>query len=247
MLRIIDKTNEIANFLGNQDSSILKDYRITVKINMEIEVQLLVEQENIILKKLQLEFPEIEKNIFVSEILKSQLEFDKYLSWLFDPANNKSKVDLGLRRRLNNLIDIFDKTENKQNLPIITTFYSYKGGMGRSTTLAAFASYCAKIKKKKVVIIDCDFEAPGFTNYFDLNNEILSQKNGIVEYLLDKQFVKETNEKLDIQTNYSYKVGYEYVGDGEIYIVPAGNLSNEEVSENNSSIHRSHYLEGLSR
>jgi len=53
MLRIIDKTNEIANFLGNQDSSILKDYRITVKINMEIEVQLLVEQEHTILKKLE--------------------------------------------------------------------------------------------------------------------------------------------------------------------------------------------------
>jgi MinD-like ATPase involved in chromosome partitioning or flagellar assembly len=247
MLRIIDKTNEIANFLDNQDSTILKDYRITVKINMEIEVQLLVEQDNIISKKLKLEFPEIEKNIFVLEILKSQLEFDKYLSWLFDPSNNKSKVDLGLRRRLNNLIDIFDKTENKQNLPIITTFYSYKGGMGRSTTLASFASYCAKIRKKKVVIVDCDFEAPGFTNYFDLNNEILAQKNGIVEYLLDKQFVKETNEKLDIQANYSYKVGYEYVGDGEIHIVPAGNLSNEEISENNSSIHRSHYLEGLSR
>lgn len=247
MLRIIDKTNEIANFLDDQDTTILKDYRITVKINMEIEVQLLVEQENIISKKLQLEFPEIEKNIFVSEILRSQLEFDKYLSWLFDPANNKSKVDLGLRRRLNNLIDIFDKTENKRKLPIITTFYSYKGGMGRSTTLAAFASYCAKIKKKKVVIVDCDFEAPGFTNYFDLNNEILSQKNGIVEYLLDKQFVKQTNEKLDIQANYSYKVGYEYVGDGEIYIVPAGNLSNEEISESNNSIHRSHYLEGLSR
>ncbi len=247
MLRIIDKTNEIAVFLDQQDPAILTDYRIAVKINMEIEVQLLVERENIISKKLELEFPEIDKNIFVSEILKSHLESDKYLSWLFDPAINKSKVDLGLRRRLNNLIDIFDKTENKQNLPVITTFYSYKGGMGRSTTLAAFASYCAKIRKKKVVVVDCDFEAPGFTNYFDLNNEILSQKNGIVEYLLDKQFVKETNEKLDIQANYSYKVGYEYVGEGEIYIVPAGNLSNEEISENNASIHRSHYLEGLSR
>ena len=247
MLKIINKTTNIALFLDKQDKTILKDFRITVKINMEIDIQLLVEHENIISKILQLEYTEIDKNIFVKEILVSELENDKYLNWLFDPANNKSKVDLGLRRRLNNLIDVIDKTDRDPNHPIITTFYSYKGGMGRSTTLASFASYCAKIRKKKVVIIDCDFEAPGFTNYYDLNNEILSQKNGIVEYLLDKEFVKDTGEKLDIQADYSYKVGYEYVGDGEIFVIPAGNLSNEQVSENSNTIHRSHYLEALAR
>ncbi|MCF8423855.1 MAG: hypothetical protein K9H41_05890 [Bacteroidia bacterium] len=247
MLKIINRTNEIALFLDKQDKSILKDFRITVKINMEIDIQLLIVQENVISKILQLEYTEIDKNIFVNEILVSELINDKYLSWLFNPSNNKAKVDLGLRRRLNNLIDVIDKTEKNPNHPVITTFYSYKGGMGRSTTLASFASYCAKIRKKKIVIIDCDFEAPGFTNYYDLNNEILSQKNGIVEYLLDKQFVRETGEKLDIQADYSYKVGYEYVGDGEIYVIPAGNLSNEEVSENNNTIHRTHYLEALAR
>jgi len=247
MLKIINKTNEIATFLNNQESPILKDYRITVKINMEIDVQLLVTESSVIEKKLELEFNGFGKNIFVTESLISELENDKYLSWLFDPSNKHSKIDLGLRRRLNNLIDIVDKSNKKPNHPVITTFYSYKGGMGRSTTLASFASYCAKIRKKKVVIIDCDFEAPGFTNYFDLNNEILSQKNGVVEYLLDKQFVNEVEEKLDIQSNYSYKVGYEYVGEGEIYIVPAGNLSSEYVSENVDTIHRTHYLEALAR
>ena len=247
MLRIINKTNEIAIFLNKQDCAILKDYRITVKINMEIDIQLLVEQENVISKKLQLEFKDIDKNIFVTEVLASELNNDKYLSWLFDPTNEKAKVDLGLRRRLNNLIDIIDKTSKIPNHPVITTFYSYKGGLGRSTTLASFASYCAKIRKKKVVIIDCDFEAPGFTNYFDLNNEVLSQKNGIAEYLLDKQFVSETGEKLDIKADYSYKVGYEYIGDGEIHVIPAGNLSNEQVSEGSDAIHRTHYLEALAR
>lgn len=247
MLRIINKTNEIATFLKNHGSTILKDYRITVKINMEIDVQVLVTESGVIEKMLELEFKGFGKNIFVTESLISELENDKYLSWLFDPSNNHSKIDLGLRRRLNNLIDIVDRSEKKPYHPVITTFYSYKGGMGRSTTLASFASYCAKIRKKKVVIIDCDFEAPGFTNYFDLNNEILSKKNGVVEYLLDKQFVNEVNEKLDIQSDYSYKVGYEYIGDGEIYIIPAGNLSSEYVSENVDTIHRTHYLEALAR
>jgi MinD-like ATPase involved in chromosome partitioning or flagellar assembly len=247
MLKILDKINSIEAFLEVQDNNILKDYKITMKINMEIDIHLLVFQENIISRKLELEFEEINKNILVVEVLDSDLVNDKYLSWLFDPLNNRTKVDLGLRRRLDSLIEVIDKTDNRLSHPVITTFYSYKGGMGRSTTLASFASYCAKIRKKKVVIIDCDFEAPGFTNYFDLSNDLLSKKNGIVEYLLDKQFVNETNEKLDIQADYSYKVGFEYIGEGEIYVIPAGNLSSEPVSERNNSRHRTHYLEALAR
>lgn len=247
MLKIIKKTSDIASYLDKQDSAIVKDYRITVKVNMEIDVLILVNQENILIQKFKLNFPETDKNIFITEITRHDLESDKYLSWLFDPANNRPKIDLGLRKRLNNLIDVIDKTSNNPEKPIITTFYSYKGGMGRSTTLASFASYCAKIKKKKVVIIDCDFEAPGFTNYYDLDNEVLTQKSGIVEYLLDKQFTKETSEKLDIKTDYSYKVGFEFVGEGEIYVIPAGNLSNEQASENDTLVHRNHYLEALAR
>jgi hypothetical protein len=77
MLKIINRTNEIAAFLANQEDTILKDYRITVKINMEIDIQLLVEQEHVILKKLQLEFKDIDKNIFVTEVLVSELDNDK--------------------------------------------------------------------------------------------------------------------------------------------------------------------------
>ena len=42
MLKIINKTTDIAMFLDKQDKAILKDFRITVKINMEIDIQLLV-------------------------------------------------------------------------------------------------------------------------------------------------------------------------------------------------------------
>jgi len=130
--------------------------------------------------------------------------------------------------------------------------------VGRSTTLASFASYCAKIHNKRVVIVDCDFEAPGFTNYFDLDTDVLSRKSGVVEYLIDKQFAINTNQSLDIISDYSYKVGYEYVGKGEIFVVPAGNLSNEitdngeEHEQENADyglrmLHRDHYLEALAR
>ena len=72
---------------------------------------------------------------------------------------------------------------------------------------------------KKVVIIDCDFEAPGFTNYFDLDlgpdND--NQKSGIVEYLLDSQFAKLAKNQLDIRKDYAYEVAEPYVKKGSVF------------------------------
>ncbi|MBY5883976.1 AAA family ATPase [Rhizobium leguminosarum] len=47
----------------------------------------------------------------------------------------------------------------------ICTFYSYKGGVGRSMTLANVAFLLSKYGKK-VLIIDWDLEAPGLERYF---------------------------------------------------------------------------------
>jgi len=47
----------------------------------------------------------------------------------------------------------------------IVTFYSYKGGTGRSMALANFAWILAA-SGKKVLVIDWDLEAPGLHRYF---------------------------------------------------------------------------------
>ena len=47
----------------------------------------------------------------------------------------------------------------------ITTFYSYKGGTGRSMALANFAWILAA-SGKQVLVIDWDLEAPGLHRYF---------------------------------------------------------------------------------
>ncbi len=44
--------------------------------------------------------------------------------------------------------------------PKVITFYSFKGGMGRTTTLASVALQLVR-KKKNVMMIDMDIEAPG--------------------------------------------------------------------------------------
>lgn len=50
------------------------------------------------------------------------------------------------------------------------TFYSYKGGVGRSMALVNIACLAAK-EKKKVLLIDCDLEAPGLHQFFKTADE----------------------------------------------------------------------------
>src|ERR1700733_2877695 len=48
----------------------------------------------------------------------------------------------------------------------IVTFYSYKGGVGRSMALANIAVELVK-RQKRVLMVDWDLEAPGLEKYFE--------------------------------------------------------------------------------
>jgi len=50
---------------------------------------------------------------------------------------------------------------------MIVTFYSYKGGVGRTQLVANLAAFLCYRKGKKVLLIDWDLEAPGLHFYFD--------------------------------------------------------------------------------
>ncbi|HMF69820.1 MAG TPA: AAA family ATPase, partial [Flavitalea sp.] len=66
----------------------------------------------------------------------------------------------------------------------IITFYSYKGGVGRSMALANVAAALAKWDYKTLVI-DWDLEAPGLENYFTgyLDLEKVRIKSGVIDLL----------------------------------------------------------------
>jgi MinD-like ATPase involved in chromosome partitioning or flagellar assembly len=71
---------------------------------------------------------------------------------------------------------------------IVITFYSYKGGVGRSMGLANTGALLASWGKK-VLLVDWDLEAPGLENFF---NEIIDvskiQKNeGLIDLLLQRK------------------------------------------------------------
>src|SRR5436309_1697080 len=67
----------------------------------------------------------------------------------------------------------------------IVTFYSYKGGVGRSRALANTAYQLAR-SGKRVLCVDFDLEAPGLLNYFKRwirVDDRLEDRRGVIDLL----------------------------------------------------------------
>ena len=68
----------------------------------------------------------------------------------------------------------------------IITFYSYKGGTGRSMALANVAWLLA-MSGKRVITIDWDLEAPGLHRYFEpfIADKNLARSPGVIDFVLE--------------------------------------------------------------
>ncbi len=66
----------------------------------------------------------------------------------------------------------------------IVTFYSYKGGVGRTMALANVAALLARWGYK-VLAVDWDLEAPGLEQFFagHLNRDELHRREGVIDLL----------------------------------------------------------------
>ncbi len=67
---------------------------------------------------------------------------------------------------------------------MIYTFYSYKGGVGRSMALANIGEYFYQ-NGKRVLLVDWDLEAPGLERYFPIKYEEILKKRGVINILND--------------------------------------------------------------
>lgn len=80
---------------------------------------------------------------------------------------------------------------------MIYTFYSYKGGVGRTMALANVAELFAR-EGMKVLMIDWDLEAPGLERFFFPENRVgeIREERGLMDMLLDYKDLM--REKLDL-------------------------------------------------
>jgi MinD-like ATPase involved in chromosome partitioning or flagellar assembly/tetratricopeptide (TPR) repeat protein len=99
--------------------------------------------------------------------------------------------------------------------PFWTTFYSYKGGVGRSLALANTAALLVK-RGRRMVLIDFDLEAPGLDSFDEF--KCIAGKPGVVEYVSE---YKETKRAPDI-TRFVHPCELPGPLRGHLWIMPAG-------------------------
>ena len=269
MIRVSDIANRLKDFLVQKGED---KFKIFIRVNCSIDVYVLTSNLTIASQYESDFYTELcsltdEDGVFYNKhkdnlkiafnlVNRDEAEDDPFYANMF--ANEKDVIDWGPRYRFDSLLKQKNTSsaKGKSKAPVVT-FYSYKGGMGRTTTMIAYAMSLAvndnDLKKKRVVIIDCDLEAPGYLNFFDLSehNGLQSgKKNGLVEFLSDAQLTSHP-EDLDIN-DYIINVGddnknhFAYNNLNNIWLIPAGNL-NEGYSDLSGGSDRSDYLEGLAK
>ncbi len=113
------------------------------------------------------------------------------------------------------------------NKPKVLTFYSFKGGMGRTTALAASAMILAQ-KGKTVLAVDTDVEAPGlFSIFFDDGQIQMGTVDFLVEYQADPSYAPDMREYLTSVDGTALKAEIE----GDIYVIPAGKMDEQYLSK----------------
>lgn len=270
MIHISDIAKRIKSFLEKKGEDKI---RIFVRVNSSIDVYIATSnereaheyQEEFYASLVQDSNNDTELDEFYSchirdlkikfyTVNSNDVSYDPYYENMF--SNKDDVIDWGPRYRFESFLGPKVSNEGKRKTPIVT-FYSYKGGMGRTTTMIAYAMSLAAhkdVKKRKsVVIIDCDLEAPGYLNFFDLSkhNGLQSgKKNGLVEFFSDAQF-SEKPEELKIN-DYIVNVGHDNENNfafnnlDNIWLVPAGNL-NEGYADLGNVADQNDYLEGLAK
>jgi len=109
--------------------------------------------------------------------------------------------------------------DSPRKKPLVITFYSFKGGVGRSTALGVVGGILATTRNRRVVMVDFDLEAPGISIMFQEDREKnIGNYVGVLDYLHQRSITPEENtppistciQQINLQTR------------GELFLVPVG-------------------------
>ena len=115
--------------------------------------------------------------------------------------------------------------EDSPKRPLVVTFYSFKGGVGRSTALGLVAGILAT-RNRRVVMVDFDLEAPGISILFRSDAENFNREQyGVVDYLYQRYLNPDKNipsiENCICQVNLPTR--------GELFLVPVGEYNENYI------------------
>jgi len=115
--------------------------------------------------------------------------------------------------------------EDSSKRPLVVTFYSFKGGVGRSTALGLVAGILAT-RNRRVVMVDFDLEAPGISVLFQTDVENINEEQyGVLDYLHQRYLTPGQNiptiDNCICQVNLGTR--------GELFLVPAGEYNENYI------------------
>lgn len=113
-----------------------------------------------------------------------------------------------------------------RKMPKIVTFFSYKGGMGRTTALVAVALELIR-RHRNVLMIDTDLEAPGLLTFFFPEGDTLGPQKGTVDYILEKELAPASQARMTQYIAQLTSPNYVNEGDGNLYLVGSGKLDDD--------------------
>jgi cellulose biosynthesis protein BcsQ/energy-coupling factor transporter ATP-binding protein EcfA2 len=119
---------------------------------------------------------------------------------------------------------------------MICTFYSYKGGVGRSMALANVADRLCR-QRLKTLIIDFDLEAPGLERFFPIETQAARQNQGLLDLLVAyklamSQPVGRGTRDFQKLERYIFPIYFELPGGGSLHLLPAGMRADEAQLSN---------------
>jgi len=109
------------------------------------------------------------------------------------------------------------------------TFYSYKGGVGRSLALANIANRLSEFKK--VCLMDFDLEAPGLPYKFPISFKNVIDK-GLVDYVYEFSCKGILPDNIS-DFSFSFDIGK---NKSSLHLIPAGNIESSDYWKKLSSI-----------
>jgi cellulose biosynthesis protein BcsQ len=109
--------------------------------------------------------------------------------------------------------------------PAIVVFYSFKGGVGRSTALASFAISRARAGET-VVVVDFDLDAPGAGLLLAADDKGTTASWGVLDYLLERPY-----DEVDFRDYYHACRRSSVTGEGEVLVIPAGLMNSDYLGK----------------